>query len=82
AVRKYLTERKDRLVAKVQGKVDQQVAKLETRRQEAQQELLAKLGDDQKLITQLASLIGGTPSLDSTSIPQIGKAISFDKLKR
>nr|MBA3480603.1 TIGR03545 family protein [Pirellulales bacterium] len=42
AVRKYLTERKDRLVAKVQGKVDQQVAKLETRRQEAQQELLAK----------------------------------------
>jgi hypothetical protein len=44
--------------------------------------LLAKLGDDQKLITQLASLMGGTPSLDSMSIPQIGKAISFDKLKR
>jgi uncharacterized protein (TIGR03545 family) len=82
AVRKYLTERKDRLVAKVQGQVDEQVAKLKTRRKEAQQELLAKLGDDQKLMTQLASLMGGTPSLDSMAIPQIGKAISFDKLKR
>jgi uncharacterized protein (TIGR03545 family) len=82
AVRKYLTERKDRLAAKVQGRVDEQVAKLETRRQEAQQELLGKLGEEQKLITQLASMMGGTPSLDSVSIPQIGKAISFDKLKR
>jgi uncharacterized protein (TIGR03545 family) len=82
AVRKYLTERKDRLVAKVQGRVDEQVAKLESRRQEAQQELLAKLGEEQKLITQLASMMGGTPSLDSVSIPQLGKAISFDKLKR
>ena len=82
AVRKYLTERKDRLVAKVQGKVDEQVAKLETRRQEAQQELLAKLGEEQKLITQLASLMGGTPTLDSASIPQLGKVISLDKFKR
>jgi uncharacterized protein (TIGR03545 family) len=82
AVRKYLTERKERLVAKVQGRVDEQVAKLESRRQEAQQELLAKLGEEQKLITQLASMMGGTPSLDSVSIPQLGKAISFDKRKR
>jgi uncharacterized protein (TIGR03545 family) len=82
AVKKYLTERKDRLVAKVQGKVDEQVAKLEARRQEAQAELLAKLGQDQQLVAQLASLMGGKPSLDAVSLPQIGKAISFDKFRR
>jgi uncharacterized protein (TIGR03545 family) len=80
AVTKYLTERKDRLVAKVQGKVDEQVAKLDARRQEAQQELLAKLGEDQKLVTQLASLMGGSP-LNAGSLPKIG-SISLDKLKR
>jgi len=80
AVREYLTERKDRLVAKVQGSVDEQLAKLEARRQEAQQELLAKLGEDQKLVAQLASLMGGKPSLETIGLPQIGK--SLDKLRR
>jgi hypothetical protein len=44
--------------------------------------LLAKLGEDQELVTQLASLIGGKPSLDAVSLPHIGKAISLDKFKR
>jgi uncharacterized protein (TIGR03545 family) len=82
AVGKYLAERKERLLAKVQGKVDEQVAKLETLRHEAQEELLAKLGEDQKLITRLASLMGGNSSLEGIGLPQIGRAISLDKFKR
>jgi uncharacterized protein (TIGR03545 family) len=82
AVGKYLAERKESLLAKVQGNVDKQVAKLETLRREAQEELLAKLGEDQKLVSQLASLMGGKPSLEGMALPQIGKAISLDKFKR
>jgi uncharacterized protein (TIGR03545 family) len=83
AVTRYLVERKERLVAKVQGKVDEQLAKLETLREEAQQELLGKLGEDQKLVTQLASLMGGSGlSLDPAGLPKIGQSLSLDKLKR
>lgn len=82
AVRKYLTERRDRLVAKVQGKVDDQLAKLETVRQEAHQELMGKLGEDQQLMTQLASIMGGNGSLGGLNVPQIGSALNLDKLKR
>ena len=82
AVGKYLTERKERLLAKVQGNVDKQVAKFETLRREAQEELLAKLGEDQKLVTQLASLMGGISSFGGMGLPQIGKAISLDKIQR
>ena len=82
AVRRYLTERRDRLVAKVQGKVDEQLAKLDARRQEAQQELLGKLGEDQQVVTQLAALMGGNGSLGGLNVPQIGSALKLDKLKR
>jgi len=81
-VRKYLTERRDRLVAKVQGKVDDQLAKLETLRTEAQQELLGKLGEDQQVMSQLASIMGGNGSLGGLNVPQIGSALNLDKLKR
>lgn len=82
AVRKYLTDRKDRMVAKLQQRVDEQVAKLEARRQEAQQELLGKLGEQQQLVQQVASLMGGLPAVSSAGIPQLGKAISLDRLTR
>ncbi len=84
AVTKYLAERKDRLVAKVQGTVDEQLAKLESLRQEAQRELLGKLGEDQKLVAQLASLMGGGSSLPlaPNALPKIGQTLSLDKLKR
>ena len=82
AVRRYLTERRDRLVAKVQGKVDDQLAKLAELRTQAQQELLGSLGEDQQLMTQLTSLMGGKASLDGVSIPQIGSALNLDRLQR
>jgi hypothetical protein len=82
AVRRYLVDRKDRLVAKIQGQVDQQLVRLDATRSQAQQELLAKLGEDQQLISQLAPLLGGAPSLEGLAVPQIGKAFSLDKLQR
>jgi uncharacterized protein (TIGR03545 family) len=82
AVRRYLADRGDRLVAKVQGKVDEQLAALDARRQQAQKELLGKLGDNQQLVGELATLMGGKPSVEGLAIPQIGSAIKFDRLKR
>jgi uncharacterized protein (TIGR03545 family) len=82
AVRRYLSERRDRLVAKVQGKVDEQLAALEARRQEAQKELLGKLGENQQLVAELGSFMGGKPSAEGLAIPQIGSALKFDRLKR
>jgi uncharacterized protein (TIGR03545 family) len=82
AVRKYLAGRRDAALAKVQGKVDEQLAKLEAMRTEAQQELLGKLGEDQQMMTQLASIMGGNGSLGGLNVPQIGSALNLDKLKR
>jgi uncharacterized protein (TIGR03545 family) len=82
AVGRYLADRQQRLTAKVQQRVDAELAKLESLRQEAQKELLAGLGEDQQMLSQLAGLMGGTPSLDGLSLPQLGKSISLDKLTR
>jgi uncharacterized protein (TIGR03545 family) len=73
AVTKYLTERKDRLVAKVQGRVDEQMSKLDKLRSE-----------DQKLVTQLAALMGGASGLPvgPASLPRIGQSLPLDKLNR
>jgi hypothetical protein len=82
AVGRYLADRQQRLTAKVQQRVDAELAKLESLRQAAQKELLAGLGEDQQMLSQLAGLMGGTPSLDGLSLPQLGKSISLDKLTR
>jgi uncharacterized protein (TIGR03545 family) len=82
AVRRYLADRRDRLVAKVQSKVDEQLAKLQARRAEAEQELLAKLGENQQLVGQLAALMGGNSPLEGLSIPQIGSTLKLDRLTR
>jgi uncharacterized protein (TIGR03545 family) len=80
AARKYLTERRDRLVAQVQAKADEQLAKLEAAKQEAQTELMAKLGEHRATIEQVAAVMGGSAPLDPTAIPKIGSAL--DRLKR
>ena len=82
----------ERLLAKVQNKVDEQFAKLEAKRQEAERELLAKLGEDQQLISQIAAFTQGqlpvTPgslpplTMPPASVPQLGKIISTDKLEK
>lgn len=81
AVRKYLTDRKDRLMAKVQGQVDEQLGKLQAERDKAQQELTAALGENQQLVTQLTSLMGGNSPLE-VDVTKIGKSLDLSKFKR
>ncbi|MBX3433697.1 MAG: TIGR03545 family protein [Pirellulales bacterium] len=76
AFRAYLTDKSNRIVAKAQAKVDEQVAKLDGKRRAAQDELLAKLGDNQELLAQLGGLAGGElPSI--VTLPG-GKTVSTD----
>jgi hypothetical protein len=82
AVVRYLADRKDRLVAKVEGKVNEQLARLENARRQAEQELLAKLGEDQQLLAQLQALTGGKTTLPPIDVAKLGKSLPFDKLKR
>ena len=81
ASKKYLTERKDRLMAKVQGRVDEQLAKLQAQRDQAQQELTAALGENQQLVSQLASLMGGQLP-GELDVSKIGKSLDLGKFKR
>lgn len=81
AVKNYLTDRKDRLMAKVQGQVDEQLGKLQAERDKAQQELTAALGENQQLVTQLASLMGGNSPLE-VDVTKIGKSLDLSKFKR
>lgn len=81
AVKKYLTERKDRIMAKVQGQVDEQLTKLQAERDKAQQELTAALGENQELVKQLASIMGGETPLQ-VDVTKIGKSLDLSKLKR
>ncbi len=81
AVKKYLTDRKERLMAKVQGQVDEQLGKLQAERDKAQQELTAALGENQQLVKQLASLMGGNAPLE-VDVTKIGKSLDLSKFKR
>lgn len=82
AVKKYLTDRKDRIMAKVQGEVDEQLAKLQAERDKAQQELMAALGENQQMVTQLASVMGGGEVPLQVDVANLGKSLDLKKLKR
>lgn len=82
ALRGYLTEKKEKVMAKVQGKVDEQLAALDAKRQAAQQELLGKLGENQQLVSQIAALTGGGGNPLEAAVPKLGKSLSLDKFKR
>lgn len=70
AVINLASKRSEALLAKITGHVDEQLAKLETKRADLEQELLAKLGENQELFESLASVSGfnGKP----LSVPQLG----------
>ena len=73
AVRRFVQERGEQLLAETQQKVDRQLQRLDDARQRAQQELLANLSEDQEVLTQLAALSGeGTSGL---SIPKLGQSL-------
>lgn len=86
AVKRYIAERKERLLAKVQGAVDGQLAEIDAKRQEAQQQLMSKLGENQDILGQVTALVGGS-GLDPSAalqgaVPRLGKSLNLDKLKR
>ena len=83
AMRRYLTDRRDRLAAKVQAGADEQLARLQTQRQQAQAELMAKLGENQELFGQLATLMGGGGALNpAAAVPQLGSKLNLERLTR
>lgn len=75
AVQQLIQERGEALLAKTQAKVDKQLQRLEQARQEAQQELLAKLGKHEQLLGQLASISGG--GSQELSISKLGQRFGF-----
>lgn len=79
AVINLASKKSEAMLAKVTGHVDEQLAKLEAKKADLEQELMAKLGENQKLFESLAS-IGGTTS-QPLSVPQLG-ALGSGLLRR
>jgi len=80
AVQRLVQERGQALLAKTQAKVDGQLRRLDQARQQGQQELLAKLGEHQELLGQLAALSGGDPK--GLSIPKLGQSLGIGTQRR
>lgn len=80
-VQRLLQHQTDALVAKTRQQVDGQLQKLTQMRDEAQQKLLAQLGEGQELLGQLAALTGGEGS-GLGGIPQIGSKLRLDGLRK
>ncbi|MCA9261159.1 MAG: TIGR03545 family protein [Planctomycetales bacterium] len=81
AVKAYLAQRRDLLLAKAQQEVDQRMAQLTSQREAAQQKLLASLGDNQKLLGALAPLASGDVNAGGFSLPRLGRALTEGVLK-
>ena len=83
-MKRLLEERTESLLAKSREKVDAQLAELTKLRENAQQELLAQLGEGQEILGQLAALTGGSKGSPLPSgIPQLGKSLGLgDVLKK
>lgn len=85
SVKNLVEGQKERLLAKTRAEVDAQLGQLTKLRENAQQQLLASLGENQELLGQLTALTGGggaTPGLPA-SIPQLGKKLRLgDILKK
>jgi hypothetical protein len=69
AVMDLATKKSESLLAGVSAKMNEQFAQLESTKEKLQQELLAKLGENQQLVEGLAALGGGGSPL---SVPQLG----------
>lgn len=69
AVLNIAHEKSEVLLAKVSARMNEQFAQLESTKNELQQELLAKLGEEQQLFETLASFTGTD---DRFSVPQLG----------
>lgn len=87
SVRKLVTQETEKVLAKSREKVDAELAKIDKLRTEAQDKLLAQLGEGQELLGQIAALTGGgkdKPSLGGLplNIPQLGKKFGFGGFRK
>jgi len=80
AIQRLVQRRGQELLAKTQAKVDDQLQRLSQARQQGQQELLAKLGEHQKLLGQLAALSGGGTGKLSTA--RLGQSFGLGTQRR
>ena len=81
SVKRLVEERTAGLLAKSREQVDAQMQKLTAMREQAQNDLLAQLGEGQELLGQLASLTGGGKGLGlPRGIPQLGKSLRLKGL--
>lgn len=79
SVGRLLDEQKNKLLAGSREQLDAQMQKVKQLQEQAQQELLANLGEGQELLGQLAALTGGgNKSGLPGGIPQLGKSLRFD----
>jgi len=79
SVQQFIKQRTERFLAKSRKQVDAQMQKLTQRQEQAQQNLLAQLGEGQELLGQLARIAGGKKGLPG-GIPQLGKTLRLDGL--
>jgi len=86
AMHELLRQHTDQLLAETREEVDQRMARLTELRTQAQQELLAKLGQGQKVLEQLAALQpsgGRLPTIPtSASFSQPGKSLHPDTQRK
>ena len=78
ALKKLMQDRAEELLAETQQKVEARMQHLQKIRQQAEQELMAKLGEGQELFGQLAALSGDTKS--GLPIPQLTKSLRAKSL--
>ena len=76
SVKKMLAEQSEKLLASTREKVDAQLNQLAEARTKTQTELLAKLGEHQQFLTQLAALSQGG------SIPQLSRSLGVGTLRK
>jgi uncharacterized protein (TIGR03545 family) len=82
ALRQYAKQQSDRLLAKAQADIDARLARLTRMRQDAQQQLLAQLGEHQHLLAALAPMAGAaSQGGGGFSLPRIGKLPASTLLK-
>lgn len=87
SVRKLVTQETEKVLAKSREKVDAELAKIDKLRTEAQDKLLAQLGEGQELLGQIAALTGGGKGKSGlgglpASIPQLGKKFGFGGFRK
>lgn len=83
SIKKLLAEEAEILIAQSQQKLDAQLEHFTSFQQEAQEKLMASVGENQQLFRQLASMAGGIPGEGKSRIvPQLGRMLDRDSIRK